>query len=91
MDLERGFANPPDEAKPRVYWWWLNSQVTKEAITRDLEAMKAKGIGGALLFDAGMPAGPTPLGPQFMSEAWRDLFRHAVREASLRYARTPRD
>ena len=81
MDLERGFAVPPIEAKPRVYWWWLNSQVTKEAITRDLEEMNAKGIGGALLFDAGGPAGPTPLGPQFMSDAWRDLFRHAVREA----------
>ena len=52
MDLEDGFRDPPDEAKPRVYWWWLNGLVTRDAITRDLEAMREKGIGGALLFDA---------------------------------------
>lgn len=30
----------------------LNGNVTKEAITRDLEEMKAKGFSGALIFDA---------------------------------------
>ncbi|MBN1444055.1 MAG: discoidin domain-containing protein, partial [Planctomycetes bacterium] len=80
-DLEQGFADPPAEARPRVYWWWLNSCVTREAITRDLEELAAKGIGGVLLFDAGGPAGPVPAGPAFLSNEWRALFRHAVREA----------
>ena len=26
------------EARLRCYWWWLNGNVTKEAITRDLDA-----------------------------------------------------
>ena len=47
-DLAQGFVSPPDSARPRVYWWWLNSHVTKAGITRDLEEMKAKGIRGAL-------------------------------------------
>ena len=51
-DWEAGFRNPPNEAKLRCFWWWLNSNVTKAAITRDLEEMKAKGFGGALIFDA---------------------------------------
>jgi hypothetical protein len=80
-DLAAGFIAPPDSAKARVYWWWLNSRVSKEGITRDLEEYRAKGVGGVLLFDAGMPAGPMPSGPKFMSPEWRDLFKHALREA----------
>ena len=38
--LEDGFRNPPDSAKPRVWWHWLNGNVTKEGITADLEWMK---------------------------------------------------
>jgi len=41
--LESGWENPPPEARLRAYWWWLNGNVTKAAITRDLEQMKAKG------------------------------------------------
>ena len=50
--LEQGFGEPPLEARTRCYWWWLNGNVTREALTRDLEEMQAKGFGGALLFDA---------------------------------------
>src|SRR3990172_5339552 len=80
-DLAKDFVAPPDSAKPRVYWWWLNSRVSKEGITRDLEEYHAKGIGGVLLFDAGMPAGPMPSGPKFMSPEWLETMKHALREA----------
>ena len=80
-DLEEGFRHPPDEAKPRVYWWWLNNLVNEKGITRDLQEFKAKGIGGVLLFNAGGPAGPMPSGPDFMGPEWRELVKHALREA----------
>ncbi len=79
--LARGFLDPPNEAQPRVYWWWLNNLVSREGITRDLEQFKAKGIGGVLLFNAGMAAGKMPNGPSFMSPEWRELVKHAVSEA----------
>jgi alpha-L-rhamnosidase len=83
--LEAGFANPPAEARLRCYWWWLNGHTTQAAITRDLEEMKAKGYGGALLVDAGgaeqQGNRPVPAGPTFGSPEWRALFRHAVAEA----------
>ncbi len=79
--LEDGFLDPPPDARPRVYWWWLNSNISRAGITRDLEEMKRKGIGGAMIFDAGMPAGPTPEGPRFMGPRWREMVRHAVAEA----------
>lgn len=81
--LEKGFITPPEESKLRCYWWWLNSMVTKESITRDLEEMKTKGYGGALIFDAGTPPNrkKIPAGPVFMGPEWMKLYQHAVREA----------
>ncbi|MFV2067144.1 MAG: glycosyl hydrolase [Pirellulales bacterium] len=84
-DLEEGWDNPPLEARTRAFWWWLNGNVTRQAITRDLEAMKAKGMGGGLIFDAdgsGQRSNQrVPAGPLFGSDAWRALFVHAVHEA----------
>ena len=86
LSLEGGFAVPPAEARLHAYWWWLNGNVTKEAITRDLEAMKEKGFGGALIMDAGGANQDgnlqVPAGPVFGSEAWRELYRHALREGA---------
>lgn len=82
--LERGFANPPNSARLRAYWWWLNGNVTKAAITRDLEEMKAKGFGGALICDAGGAQqdgnDTVPHGPTFFTPEWRELYKHALRE-----------
>ncbi len=78
--MEEGFVDPPDSAKPWAYWWWLNSNASREGITRDLEEMKRQGIAGVLLFDAG-EGKDAPMGPLFMSEEWRELFRHAIKEA----------
>ncbi len=36
--LEAGFLRPPDEAKPRVFWWWLEGYQTTEGIREDLVA-----------------------------------------------------
>jgi hypothetical protein len=47
--LRAGFLNPPDEAKPMVRWWWFGAAVVKPEILRELEQMKADGIGGAEL------------------------------------------
>ncbi len=84
-ELARGFANPPRQARLRAYWWWLNGCVDKAAITRDLEEMRAKGFGGALICDADGSSQDgnerAPHGPTFFSPAWRELYRHALAEA----------
>jgi len=84
-DLEQDWNNPPRDARLRAYWWWLNGCVTKEAITRDLEEMKAKGFGGALICDADGSSqdgnDPAPHGPTFFSPEWRTLYKHTLREA----------
>lgn len=84
-ELDTGFANPPRSARLRAYWWWLNGNVTKAAITRDLEEMKAKGFGGALICDAGGAEQDgndrVPHGPTFFTPEWRELYKHTLREA----------
>jgi alpha-L-rhamnosidase len=52
VSLESGWQAPPNKARLRAYWWWLNGNVTSNAITHDLEEMRAKGFGGAVLLDA---------------------------------------
>ncbi len=80
--LRNSFIAPPDSAMPRVYWWWLFNRVDKAGITRDLEEFKAKGISGVNLICTGGYAGQAPLlGVDFLGSEWRELFRHAVREA----------
>ena len=69
--LAEEFAHPPDSAKLRAYWWWLNGNVTRDSITRDLEEIKAKGFGGALICDADGSSqdknARAPHGPTFFS------------------------
>jgi hypothetical protein len=85
MPLEQGWENPPLIAKTRVWWWWLNGNTDKATITRELEAMRAVGIGGANIIDAGGDNQDgnrrLPKGPTFGSPEWIELFRHAVTEA----------
>ncbi len=49
--LEKEFVSPPESARPWVYWFWLNGNITPEGITADLEAMKRVGIGGVLIME----------------------------------------
>ena len=77
--LAAGFANPPDSARPWAYWMWMDGNLTREGIMADLEAMRAAGLGGVVICEVnvGVPRGPV----EFMSPAWRGLFKHVVREA----------
>ena len=47
--LRDQFLHPPAAAKPWTFWYWLQASVSREGITRDLEAMKAAGLEGAYL------------------------------------------
>ena len=79
-DLARNFQSPPDSARPWAYWVWLNGNVTKEGITRDMEEMRRQGLSGVLVFQAG--DAHTPAGAQFFSPEWHELFKHTLREAA---------
>ncbi len=52
--LLKGFLTPPNTAKPRVWWHWMNGNITKEGVQKDLDWMKRVGIGGFQNFDASL-------------------------------------
>jgi len=78
-NLDQGFRQPPASARPWVYWFWLNGNITRAGITADLEAMQRAGIGGVLIMevDQGAPQGPA----DFAGRPWRALFQHVCAEA----------
>jgi len=82
QDLEAGFKNPPEPAKPRTWWHWTNSNITKEGITKDLEWMSRAGIGGFQLADVASGQGQTvDKKIVFGTPEWIDAVRHAAAEA----------
>ena len=82
--LAEGFANPILSARPAVYWVWVNGLTNKQQLTRELQEMKAKGIGGVYIFDVGArdPKGIVPAGPAFMETESLGAIGHAIKEAT---------
>jgi alpha-L-rhamnosidase len=85
LSLEAQFFNPPNSARPRVWWHWLNGNVTKDGIVKDLDWMQRVGIGGLQNFDVDLN---TPVLVKnrlvYMTPEWKDAFRFAAGEADKR-------
>jgi len=87
--LESDFLNPPTASKPYVWWHWMGSNFSKTGITKDLEAMKAMGIGGATIFnltsavqESQSPTQNNPWPEQtYRSPAYWDALKFAASEA----------
>jgi hypothetical protein len=83
-DLNKAFQNPPESAKPWVFWYWMKAAVTREGITADLEAMKDMGIGGAHIVPIQGTANPPLIDPpvnQLTPEGW-SMWKYALQEAN---------
>src|SRR3954451_17683476 len=80
--LYKNFLTPPNAAKPRMWWHWMNGNITKDGIRKDLEWMHRAGVGGFQNFDASL------LTPQivekrltFMTPEWKDAFQFTTKLA----------
>ena len=77
--VQEGFRNPPTSCALQCWWHWLDDCVTREGITRDLEAMAAAGIAEACVFAPRMSNLPATAAT--MSPEWLDLFAFAIADA----------
>lgn len=78
--FEAAFDRPSESTKPAVYWYWISDHVSKEGITKDLEAMAQVGIGEAYIgniYELSIPLGAVKV----LSDAWWDCVVHAICEA----------
>lgn len=77
------FKNPPESAKPWVFWYWMHAAVTKDGITADLEALKDAGIGGAYIFTIKGVTTPPLIDPpvEQLTPEWWDILKFTLSEA----------
>ncbi|MDE3103578.1 MAG: glycoside hydrolase [Acidobacteriota bacterium] len=77
--LQTSFNHPPASARPRVWWHWMNGNITKEGIKLDLEWMHNIGLAGFQNFDAAL-ATPQVVDKRlaYMTPEWKDAFRYAI-------------
>lgn len=81
--FDRVLADPPVQARPGIFWYWMNGNVTREGITADLESMREAGLSTVMLFSIGGEGPATVIRPaaQSLTEPWWDLVAFAVAEA----------
>jgi alpha-L-rhamnosidase len=77
--LQQTFENPPSAARPRVWWHWMNGNISKEGIKLDLDWMSRVGIAGFQNFDAALQT-PQVVEKRlaYMTPEWKDAFKYAV-------------
>jgi hypothetical protein len=85
-----GFVDPPDDARPRAWWHWMDGNVDTHGIRLDLEWLHDVGVRGVQMFDGGMG---TPLVVpdriRFGSAQWQEALRLAkatARRLGLEFA-----
>jgi hypothetical protein len=82
QQLSAEFVNPPLSSRPGAFWCWLNGNMTTTSITRDLEAMKSKGMNRAEIWDVAAVKNPAfiPAGAEFLGDESVRLIKHAIAE-----------
>ncbi len=49
--IQEGFITPQEDNKVWCYYYWIGDDISKEGVSKELEAMKDFGIGAQILHD----------------------------------------
>jgi hypothetical protein len=80
--LLRGFVDPPNGARPRVWWHWMNGNISDDGIKLDLEWMHRVGVGGVTIFEGAINTPQVvPHRLIYMTAEWKQAFDDAVKTA----------
>jgi hypothetical protein len=80
--LLSNFEVPPNQARPLVWWHWMNGNITESGIKLDLEWMHRAGLGGFQTFDAALAT--TQVVEHrlaYMTPEWKHAFSYATKLA----------
>lgn len=82
QDYRSAFLSPTMENRPLIIWQWMDGLVSKEAITKDLEAFKAAGLAGVQNFQIGGDAQIRVGDPscKIGSDKWKEMMLWAMDE-----------
>ena len=77
-----GFVEPPNEARPRVWWHGMNGNISNQGIELDLEWMHRIGLGGVTIFEGSINTPQVvPNRLIYMTPKWKGAFKNAVTKA----------
>jgi alpha-L-rhamnosidase len=80
--LRAGFEDPPNGARPRVWWHWMNGNISRQGVALDLEWMHQVGIGGVTIFEGAINTPQVvPERLIYMTPEWKQAFNDAVTTA----------
>lgn len=82
---ETGFVTPPSSVQTGTYWYWIEGNISKEGVEKDLEAMKAAGINRAFVANIGGAGTGDPNSQykvEFMGDEWWNITRAALKKAT---------
>ncbi|MCP4310475.1 MAG: hypothetical protein GY790_04375 [Bacteroidetes bacterium] len=88
INAQEQFTNPPPAARPGVLWDWMGGLISREGITKDLEAMATQGIGKVMIMQ--MPDQcpyprqwsyrDYPGKVKILSDEWFDIMNYTIGE-----------
>ena len=80
--LWNGFVHPPDSARPRAWWHWMDGNVEPEGIRADLRWLQSVGVRGVQAFDGAL-GNPLVVDEAVIpgSKQWREAIDVAVTTA----------
>ena len=86
-ELYKLFQNPSSIYRPFVRWWWNGDRLQKKEILRELDIMKAAGIGGVEINPIKFPGNTDDLNIkslEWLSDDWIDMLEVALKGAKER-------
>ncbi|MDR1595200.1 MAG: glycoside hydrolase family 2 [Prevotellaceae bacterium] len=78
--LADDFLSPPDTMTTGVYWYWMNDNISKEGVVKDLQAMKKAGINSVFIGNIGDENRSFSSAKLFTDEWW-DILHTAMKTA----------
>ena len=81
--IEKYFKNVPADIQTSIYWYWINDNLSKEAVIKDLHSMKEKGINRAFIGNIGLSPNEAPYGSvKIFTDEWWDILHTALKTAT---------
>ncbi|MGN6179448.1 MAG: glycosyl hydrolase [Mucilaginibacter sp.] len=80
-NIEKTFVHIPNSIQTSIYWYWIDGNISKEGVVKDLEAMKKVGINRAFIGNIGLSEHPTGKVKMF-SDEWWDILHTTLKTAT---------
>ena len=82
-EVEKNFKDIPADIQTSIYWYWINDNISQEAVIKDLHSMKEVGINRAFIGNIGLSPQEAPYGKvKIFTDEWWDIMHTALKTAT---------